>query len=88
MSEPITFQAQVYKVATLADMGLRVTLDLPEDAVMQAAQLMECKRAGIVLQVVCSVPDKPEDLIKLDENAKQTGEGAEKRTTRVGRRRS
>lgn len=60
MSKPITFQATVYKVATLADMGLRVTLDLPEDAVMQAAQLMECKRAGVVLSVVCNFPDKQE----------------------------
>jgi hypothetical protein len=53
----IVFQSTVYKVQTLIDMGLRVTLDLPEDAIAQAAQLMECKRQGIVLYVRMS--DKP-----------------------------
>lgn len=52
MSEPITFAAEVYKVQTLADGGIRVTFDLPETAILQAAQLMECKRAGVVLNVV------------------------------------
>lgn len=49
MSEAIRFEATVYKVQTLADFGLRLTLDLPEDAVAQAAQFMECKRQGIPL---------------------------------------
>ena len=44
--ERIIFAATVAKLATLADGGLRLTLDLPETAIMQAAQLMECKRAG------------------------------------------
>ena len=56
MADPITFQATVAKVQTLADGGLRVTLDLPEQAIMAAAELMACKREGIVLQVVCE-PD-------------------------------
>jgi hypothetical protein len=47
----ITFPATVYKVQTLVDGGVRVTLDLPEDAIMQAAELMECKRAGVVLKI-------------------------------------
>jgi len=47
----IKFQATVARVQTLADGGLRVTLDLPETAVMEAAQLMECKRFGVVLEV-------------------------------------
>jgi len=39
----------VNKVTTLADGGIRVTLDLQEDAVVQAAQLMELKRIGAVV---------------------------------------
>lgn len=45
----IRFSAQVYKVQTLVDGGLRVTLDLPETAVPEAAMLIECKRDGIPL---------------------------------------
>ena len=67
MSEPIRFQATVCKVSTLADMGLRLTLDLPEDAVMQAAQLMECKRAGVVLEVECSLLINKEDQSAIRE---------------------
>ena len=53
MADPITFQATVAKVQTLADGGLRVTLDLPESAIMAAAELMACKREEAVLKVVC-----------------------------------
>ena len=45
----IEFQAAVQKVQTLVDGGIRVTLDLPETAIKQAAMLMECKREGIPL---------------------------------------
>ena len=45
----IAFQASVNKVQTLADGGIRVTFDLPETAIRQAAMLMECKRDGIPL---------------------------------------
>ena len=51
----ITFNAIVYKVQTLADQGLRLTLDLPETAIPQAAMLMECKREGIPLKFTASV---------------------------------
>jgi hypothetical protein len=47
----IEFTAIVAKVQTLADGGIRVILDLPEQAIMQAAQLMECKRVGVVLDM-------------------------------------
>jgi positive regulator of sigma E activity len=49
--DEITFQAIVARVQTMADNGLRVTLDLPEQAVLEAAQLMELKRLGVVLDV-------------------------------------
>jgi hypothetical protein len=51
MSEPIKFYATVYKVQTLVDFGLRITFDLPQDAIMQAAMLMECHKMGVVLEV-------------------------------------
>lgn len=54
MNEKIEFDATVYKVQTLADMGIRITLDLPKTAIPQAAMLMETKRAGIPLKVVVS----------------------------------
>ena len=47
----IRFPATVYKVQTLIDGGLRVSLDLPETAIDQATKLMECKRNGAVLEV-------------------------------------
>ena len=53
MDKPkIEFPAEVNKVQTLADGGIRVTLDLPESAIQQAAMLMECKREGIALLVI------------------------------------
>lgn len=51
--ESIRFVVVVQKVQTLADGGLRFTFDAPEDAILPAAQLMACKREGVVLEVVC-----------------------------------
>jgi hypothetical protein len=53
VTERITFSAEVNKVQTLADGGIRVTFDLPESEIMQMAQLAECKRWGAVLTVEC-----------------------------------
>jgi hypothetical protein len=47
MSESITFPAQVVKVQTLADSGLRLTLDMPESEIVAFAWLAQCKRGGI-----------------------------------------
>ena len=49
--EKVIFWAQVAKIQTLVDGGIRVTLDLPEDAIMPMAQLAECKRFGAVGKV-------------------------------------
>lgn len=51
MSEKILFVAQIARIQTMTDGSLRVTLDLPESAIMPVAQLMECKRAGAILEV-------------------------------------
>ena len=65
MAEKISFWATVAQVRTLADGGIRITLDLPEDAIMQAAQLMECKRVGAVLEVSVRVDNKPDKSRKI-----------------------
>ena len=57
----IAFPAQVAKIATLADGGLRVTFDLPESAILPVAELMVCKRDGQVLDVVCKVRERGDD---------------------------
>lgn len=45
------FNAEVSKVQTLADGGLRFIFDVPETAIDAARWLMECKRDGVPLRV-------------------------------------
>jgi len=78
----IRFQAAVYKVQTLLDGGIRLTLDMPETAIAQAAMLMEAKQQGIPLVFEATID---ENWTKLDD---ETEKSAEKRTSRVGRRRA
>jgi len=54
MSDAIIFDAVVYKLQTLVDGGIRVTLDLSENNIPEMAMLAECKRSGIVLNVECT----------------------------------
>jgi hypothetical protein len=63
----IRFSAIVYKVQTLVDGGLRLTLDLPENAIEQVTQLIQCKRGGAVLEVA-AVPIKTDG--RTDESRK------------------
>jgi len=59
--DAITFWAAVQKVQTLADGGIRVTLDLPEQCIMQMAELAACKVHGRILDVSVTehAPDTP-----------------------------
>jgi len=68
-SKGIEFTATVYKVQTLVDEGLRVTLDLPETAIAEVAALMECKRNKLPLSV----------LVKLIENKRNAKKSEERR---------
>jgi ribonucleotide reductase alpha subunit len=43
MSKPIEFIASIHKVQTLVDGGIRLTLDMPETATLEMAQLAEIK---------------------------------------------
>lgn len=60
MSNSIECDAIVYKVQTLSDHGIRISLDLPETATMQMAMFAECQRMGVVLSVTATpiVQDK------------------------------
>ena len=75
----IDFTAAVTSVKTMADGGLRVSFDLSEQSIPQAAMLMECQRNGIPLNINATTGT----FIKLDE---QTKKGTERKTIRVGRR--
>lgn len=79
MGEAIKFVGAVYKVQTLQDQGIRVTLDLPESAIMQAAMLMECKRMAVVLEVEA----KP---MTQNENAGDTPDGKKGRPQKLSLR--
>ena len=48
----IKFSAQVAKVSTMADGGIRLILDLPETAIDTATKMMQAKQAGAILEVV------------------------------------
>ena len=55
--ETLTFDATVAKVQTLADSGIRITLDLPEQAIEAAAVLMALKRNGAALKVTVEIAE-------------------------------
>jgi hypothetical protein len=62
--ELIAFIAAVNKVQSLSDGGIRVTLDLPETAVPQAALLMECQRLGLPLAIDCKTVENKNGVRK------------------------
>lgn len=64
----IVFDAAVYKVQTLVDGGVRVTLDLPETAIPQMAMLAECQREGIPLLFRASVEGEPQKRKKTGDD--------------------
>jgi hypothetical protein len=51
IEQVIKFQAEVSKVSTLADGGIRIVLDLPETAIDTAKKLMEARQAGAILEI-------------------------------------
>jgi len=59
----IEFWATVAQVRTMADGGLRVVLDLPESAIAEVAQLMECKRQSVVLDMTAKPKDDDSKVV-------------------------
>ena len=47
----IKFKAQISKVTTMADGGLRVILDMSETEIEVAKKMMQAKQAGAILEV-------------------------------------
>ena len=47
----IEFTAAVWKVSTLADGGIRLVLDLSEDARKIMGELAECQQNGVILAI-------------------------------------
>lgn len=47
----IRFSAQVSKVTTLVDGGIRITLDLPETDIETATKMMQVRQGGGVLEI-------------------------------------
>lgn len=66
--DPIRFQCVVYKVQTLTDNGIRVTLDLPETEVVALALLASCQMRGAVLLITAEA-QKPSQVFDLDQIA-------------------
>ena len=62
MEAEIRFTAAVYKLQTLVDGGIRLTLDMDENAIPQMAMLAEAKRSGIPLEFVAKVDDDTDVL--------------------------
>ena len=57
MDAVIRFTAAVYKVQTLVDGGIRLTLDMDENAIPQMAMLAEAKKSGIPLEFIAKVDE-------------------------------
>ena len=66
----VKFWAIIAKIQTMADGGLRVYLDLPEDATEAASILMEYKRFGIVADI--TVRPKQNDESDRKENTRKS----------------
>ena len=62
MDAEIRFTAAVYKLQTLVDGGIRLTLDMDENTIPQMAMLAEAKRSGIPLEFVAKVDDDTDVL--------------------------
>jgi hypothetical protein len=70
----IVFTAAVFKVQNLIDGGIRVTLDLPEDAIPQAAMLLETRREGIPL-LFTAIVDDPQKRDKAGDGSAKRRKG-------------
>ena len=53
MDEAIQFSAQVFKVATTINGGIRLTLDLSAADTVTITQIINAKRPGILLECAC-----------------------------------
>lgn len=59
--DKIQIVGQVYKVQTLVDGGIRVTIDLPETAVNVMAQLAQLQISGTAIKVTVTPDSRSEN---------------------------
>lgn len=74
LAEAIMFAAIVYKVQTLTDHGIRITLDLPETCIPQMAMLAEVQREGIPL-IFTAKADVPQNRNKSGSGKTRSNNG-------------
>jgi len=79
MTEGIKFTAAVYSVRTDVDFGIKATFALSQEAIMQAAMLMECHKMGVVLDIVAT--PRIQDI-----NTADTPEGKKSRPPKLSAR--
>ena len=51
-NDSINFTSEVFKVQTLADGGIRLSLDLSETSIYEMARLAECRARGSLLDII------------------------------------
>jgi hypothetical protein len=83
-SHQIRFIAEVYKVQTVVDGGIRLTVNLPETAIAEAGLLMECKRQSIALDVVCSALSSTPKPVKKSKWVEKQEETSDVEEGRIG----
>ena len=76
MSEAIRFKAQVFKVQSMIDGGLRLTLDLGEVTPETIIALFEAKRPGVLLEVAALAVVKQQENNAIPEGQKRKSEWA------------
>ena len=63
MDNETVFWAIIRKVQTLTDGSLNVTLNLPETAIPEAAELMAYQAHAVVVDVVCSPREQGSQVV-------------------------
>jgi len=74
--DAIRFQAQVFKVQTLIDGGLRLTLDIGQITPETIVALFDAKQPGIVLE--CAAVAIQPEKVKSDRGKRRNTEKKEK----------
>ena len=54
----IEFTAEIIRLQTMTDGGIRLTLDLPENAIAEMAMLAECRVQGLPMKFSATVSDQ------------------------------
>ena len=64
----IRFSAQVFKIATTIDGGIRLTLDMGETDPNMVMALINAKQPGVILECACLAIDVNKEPVKGESN--------------------